>query len=160
LKHYKSMQWIRWQPVLQTCLLMVLLAGCQGVETEEAEHHTPAHMPSDYPAAVDRLLALHVEIANGGSREAHEIDVFAETYDIVRWLPMLAADSDLEEEPWNRVNTASGRLDEILTEVLARNGDDRRDTYLHYETELDEHQRELVEIKQLFPTSADTLAAD
>jgi len=154
MKAIKPLQRTGWQPVRRACLLLLLLAGCHGVETGEAEHHTPKHMPTDYPAAVNRLLALHVEIANDRSRAAGEIDVFAETHDIVRWLPMLAADSDLKEEPWNRVHAASQRLEEILTDVLSRSGVDRRETYLDYETELDQNQRELVEIKQQFPTAA------
>ena len=145
--------------LLLTWLLMVF-AGCHDVQTEETEHHTPEHMPADYPAAVEQLLALHVEIANGGSRAGDAIDVFAETYDVVRWLPMLAADSDLDEEPWNRVDRASRRLEEILNEVLARNGSDRRETYLRYETELDQHQRVLVEIKQQFPAAASAMPAE
>jgi hypothetical protein len=159
MKPYESMQLISWRLVLPTCLLIVLLAGCHGVETEEAEHHTPEHMPADYPAAVDRLLALHVEFINGSSRAADEIDVFAETYDIVRWLPMLAADSELKEEPWNRVHAASRSLEEILTAVLAFNGDDRRETYLQHEMELDQLQRALIKVKQQFPTSG-TVTAD
>lgn len=134
--------------------LLVVTAGCHGVHTEEAEHHTPEHMPADYPAAVERLLALHNEIANGGSRAVDAIDVFAETYDIVRWLPMLAADSDLEEAAWNRVEGAARRLEEILTHVLSRGDDARKQAYFQYEKELEQHQGVLVEIKQQFPGTA------
>lgn len=156
---YESRQLISWLRVLSPCLLIVLLTGCHGVETEEAEHHAPAHMPADYPAAVDRLLALHSEIAKGSLRAADEIDVFAETHDIVRWLPMLAADSDLEEPPWNRVHAAARRLEKILTHVLSLGAEKRKETYFQYETELDQHQRTLVEIKQQFP-AASALASD
>ncbi|MBM3998806.1 MAG: hypothetical protein FJ297_04550 [Planctomycetes bacterium] len=148
----------RCLPACLQLLLIALLTGCHGAETEEAEHHTPAHMPADYPAGVDRLLALHMEIANGGSRAMDQLDAFAETYDIVRWLPMLAADSDLEEEPWNRVHATARQLEAILAKVVALNGDNRRQTYMQYETELDQHQRAMLEIKQHFP-AANTAAA-
>ncbi|MFM8252444.1 MAG: hypothetical protein ACKOBW_12675 [Planctomycetota bacterium] len=148
------------RPVLGLCLLLLSLVGCHGKRVAEAEHHTPEHMPADYPAAVDRLLAVHAEIANGGARAAEQIDVFAETYDIVRWLPMLAADSDLAEELWNQVHAASQRLEVILTAVLARHGNDRRGTYLQSETELTQLQRELVEVQRRFPTAPHALTAD
>lgn len=139
-------------------LLWALLLGCRGGTVEEAEHHTPPHKPPDYPAAVDRLVELHQEIRSGRSRETHQLDVFTETYDVVRWLPELAADSDLKEGPWNRVHAAARRLEAILTEVLARGDDGRREAYLQSETELDQRWRELVEIKQHFAPFAETLA--
>jgi len=144
---------IRYLPAYLQLLLIALLTGCHGVETEEAEHHTPTHMPADYRGGVDRLLALHLEIANGGSRAVDQLDAFTETYDIVRWLPMLAADSDLEEEPWNRVHATARQLEGILAKVVALNGDNRRQTYMQYESEFHQHQRALLEIKQKFPTA-------
>ena len=77
------------RPVLGLCLLILSLIGCHGNHVAEAERRTPEHMPADYPAAVDRLLVVHVEIANGGVRAAEQIDVYAESHDIVR----MAADA-------------------------------------------------------------------
>ncbi|MEX0820438.1 MAG: hypothetical protein WD070_12630, partial [Pirellulaceae bacterium] len=145
--------------IVLVCPFVLAIAGCHGNDVEEAEHHLPEHKPADFPSAVDRLLALHVEISNCVARAADQLDVFSETYDIVRWLPDLAADSDLEEQPWNRVQVTTRRLEAILLDVLSRSGTDRREPYLQYETELDQHQRELLDIKQLFPASA-ALAAD
>jgi len=138
--------------VLKNCLLLILicLGGCPSIETEKAEHHTPDHMPADYPTAVDRLLALRVEIANADARDAGDVDVFAEAYDIVRWLPMLAADSDLKEEPWNVVYATAGRIEKILVEVVAGDGDKRRKIYLQYDAELEQLHGELVKVKQEF----------
>jgi hypothetical protein len=148
------------RPALTLCLLLSSIVGCHGATFEEAEHHTIAHKPANFPAAVDRLLALHVEISNNGPRAAKQLDVFSEAFDIARWLPELAADSDLEEGPWNRVQDVAGQLEAILIDVLSRNDGERRETYLQYETELDRHQRQLVEIKQQFPTAASSLVAD
>jgi hypothetical protein len=131
-------------------LITLWVAGCQSVETEEPEHHTPAHMPADYPAAVDRLLGLHVEIVKGRARSPEQLGVFDETLDVVRWLPALAADSDLPEAPWNRVHAASMRLDSILSVAMSQVGDRRREVYVEHETELDDLHRALIEVKDNF----------
>jgi hypothetical protein len=139
--------------------LLFLTTGCHGSHGEEAEHHTPAHKPADFAAAVDRLLALHVEISNGRPRAPEQMDVFAEAHDIVRWLPELAADSDLSEAPWNNVYETARRLEAILIEVRSHHDDGRSQRYFTYETELDQHHRTLVEIKQQFP-AASALVSD
>ena len=115
------------------------------------------HKPADFPAAVDRLLALHIEISNSGVRATDQLDVFSEAYDIVRWLPDLAADIDLEKGPRNRVQNTAKRLEAILIDVLSRADVERQDFYFQYETELDQHHRSLIEIKLQVPsTSAPT----
>jgi hypothetical protein len=134
--------------------LLVLAAGCHGTHVEEAEHHTPAHKPADYPAAVDRLLVLHVEINSGRHRASEQIDAFVEAHDIVRWLPDLAADSDLSEKPWNAVYSTAQQLEAILMEVQSQRGDNRSEVYMSHETAIDQHHRALVEIKQQFPASS------
>jgi hypothetical protein len=80
--------------------------------------------------------------------------------DLVRWLPALAADSDLEERPWNQVHTVANQLEVILTDASSKNGDERRATYLQYETAIERHLRQLLEIKREFPTAASSLPAD
>jgi len=79
------------------------------------------------------------------------MDAADEMVDIVRWLPELAADSDLTEEPWNRVDQLSLRLEEILTAVLAQERDQRAAAYRAQREELARLQRELVEIAQQLP---------
>ena len=140
--------------LLLTSLLFPAATGCHGTRVEEAEHHTPAHKPADFPAAVDRLLALHSEISSGVHRESAQIDVFTEFQDLVRWLPELAADSDLGEESWNAVYDTTQRLEKILIQVQSRGGEHRRETYLTYENEWNQHQRVLAGIKRQFPASS------
>jgi hypothetical protein len=134
--------------VLSLCLLVVAVGGCQTTNREEAEHHTPAHKPADFPAAVDRLLALHDEIARNGTRAADQLDVFTESFDIARWLPELAADSDMEELPWNRVHEIASQMEKILGDVLSREDGQRRGAYRQFEMELERHRRGLAEVKQ------------
>lgn len=149
------------RPVLiQLCLVSSAMVGCHGRTVEEADHHTPEHMPVDFPAAVERILELHVEITEGRFRSQQGLDAFAEAYDIARWLPDLAADSDLEEAAWNRVHSTANQLEVILADALAQNENQRRARYLQYQSELERHQRQLVEIKQDLPTSESSLAAD
>ena len=101
--------------------------GCKA-PTEEAEHHRPEHMPDSYVAAVDRLVELHTEIIDE-QPPSGDLDEFDELVDIARWLPELAADSDLGEQPWNRVHTAAGKLQQQLRVVMNEPSAKRRGAY-------------------------------
>ena len=46
------------------------------------------------------------------------IDIFTELKDIVRWLPGLAADSEMPREAWNSVNETSTKLEKILEPIV------------------------------------------
>ncbi|MGE0761256.1 MAG: hypothetical protein AB7F89_22040 [Pirellulaceae bacterium] len=136
-------------PGLQGTVLIICLAyaGCHGADHEEAEHHTPAHRPPDYPAAVKRLLALHREIMDGTvERGATDLDVFQELYDVVRWIPELAADSDLPREPWERIRQTSYLLTLELNEVRIAASDARRECYRSLEPSID---RKLTDLSDL-----------
>jgi hypothetical protein len=87
------------------------------------------------------------------------MDPLQEMSELVRWLPHLAADSDLKEEPWNLVNAAAQRLEAILAQSSLRTGDWRRETYLEHQTEIRQHLDLLAEIKLQFP-AATALASD
>jgi hypothetical protein len=129
--------------------LMVLICGCHDAEHEEAEHHVPAHKPAEFSLAVERIAALDLEVRSHNRRPDDQIDVFAELYDVARWLPELAADSDLAEEPWNRVQQVSLRLEQILAEVRTRS-DDKWRAYVEIEPELKQLHRELLEVRMIF----------
>jgi hypothetical protein len=98
------------------CLLA--MAGCQDEHSPSAEHEhehdhaghvIPAHKPKTFPDAVRRLRELRGQIALAASertgREAMPIAL-----DIAAWLPEIAADSDMPEQPWNRVNDQASVL--------------------------------------------------
>lgn len=107
--------------------LFLFLVGCLRAPTEEPEHHVPAHRPADFPAAVARLQELHRELPapddhaadHAADRPGDGIEAFVEWSDLVRWLPELAADSDLPEAPWNRVDAAAAKLAALLPPTLS-----------------------------------------
>lgn len=136
--------------VIVGCLLNAA-CGCRHVEHAEAEHHAPPHKPADYPAAVERLLELHVELVNDRQRAPGELEALAEAYDVARWLPELAADSDLKEQPWLRVEHAARRMEALLAPILQQEGSGRLESYRARETDWDALHRELLAVKQLFP---------
>ena len=96
----------------------------------EAEHHRPAHKPAEYPAAVARLRELHEEILSGAvPRPSDQIEVHQELSDVVRWLPELAADSDLGKDAWDKIHATTQRMDAMLTPVRAAPPTERADAY-------------------------------
>ncbi len=119
------------------CLLAA--AGCLASPAEEAEHHLAAHMPRDFPAAARRLTHLHQTLLEGSRAQSKElrtpnektaqIEPFAEMCDVTRWLPELAADSDLPEEPWERVYNSAANLESLLLPLAALNVKEQRDAY-------------------------------
>lgn len=91
-------------------LFLGLQAGCQpAVQTSEEAHHIPAHLPGDFEQALSRLELLIRHLHDGAPLEKMptEVTVAQELRDIVRWLPELAAESDLSESDWNIVDQAT-----------------------------------------------------
>lgn len=96
--------------------LPILGTGCQIPESpapEDHGHDLPEHRSDDFPHAVRRLRSLDAEIrsavADGRIVESNA-ELLAILIDIAGWLPELAAESDMPEAPWNRVNTLSNKL--------------------------------------------------
>lgn len=103
-------------------LALTLFAGCSphvvGVNGEEdgheAEHFVPLHFPQNAVAAIERLQALlSPDAAKATKRPPAGSDVTPrrETYDLARWLPELAAQTELDEPTWNQVRDASRTLE-------------------------------------------------
>ena len=53
-----------------------------------------------------------------------EVDIFTEYDDIVRWLPIIAANSDMPETIWNEVKDVSVQFEKCLDEILDGTEDD------------------------------------
>ena len=47
------------------------------------------------------------------------MDIFTELNDIVRWLPDVAADSDMSKQSWNSVKETSTQLVKVLEPIVS-----------------------------------------
>jgi len=80
---------------------------------EDHEHDAPPHKPTSYPHGVAELERRHAELkaALDGAPQINLPQHFQELCDIVGWLPLLAADSDLNEAEWLPVKQSVERID-------------------------------------------------
>jgi hypothetical protein len=109
------------------CIALLLgLAGCRAEHHDDhehehehehehghAEHTDPPHWPDDFPDAVARLLdgqARLRELLSAGQLDATLDGLLHVQRDLAKWLPEVAADSDMPEPPWNRVNALAAHL--------------------------------------------------
>ncbi len=76
-----------------------------GAASEEEHDHFPAHWPSTIFLASERLAAFQKSPSNGSLYDGVSRD--QELIDLVRWLPDLAADSDLDEATFNKIDSWS-----------------------------------------------------
>jgi hypothetical protein len=105
------------------CLSLMLLtyAGCQAQGTAPAagdsasveDHHgIPEHKPKTFAKGVATLAErLKAWPKSGEAIDREELTLVT---DIVRWLPELAADTDLQRADWEQVAAISKRFDEAL----------------------------------------------
>ncbi|EAQ78934.1 hypothetical protein [Blastopirellula marina] len=91
---------------------LVTLLGCLSASDEHAEHHDPPHRPADFVAAVERLQVI--QTASSTSEEIPsphpDGDLQLEAADLLRWLPELAAESDLSREDWNQMYQSTAMI--------------------------------------------------
>lgn len=80
-------------------------------EHHDHEHHDPEHKPKSFPEAVERLRTLRSELAERSLPKSEEWEI---AVDIVDWLPELAAESELNEREWNRVESNASELRLLL----------------------------------------------
>lgn len=84
----------------------------QGDHQEHQEHeHFPSHWPEDILRASKRISELLTEPGGataGSSLQTPAITPSAELADLIGWLPILAADSDLGREDFARIDAWSG----------------------------------------------------
>lgn len=98
--------------LLVLALGLFLLPGCSSEEHDDhLEHHIPEHKPADFSRAVTEIQRRtdELRIADKFS-PADRATKVNELFDIIRWLPELAGESDMPEEPWNKVNAISRSL--------------------------------------------------
>lgn len=111
---------------IQLCLRAGLLAawgcvclcpsGCtpsSAGEAEKLEHHTPTHQPASFALAVEQLGERVRDLEQPTTTEEYQ-QQWTEFLDIVRWLPELAGDSDLQRADWELVQHASQDLERRL----------------------------------------------
>ena len=110
-------------------------AGCGGENSpgepgpdneDHAGHVIPAHKPKTFPDAVRRLRELNDGLVRdlGGEQAPSSSDqkTLQIALDIANWLPEIAADSDMPEGPWNKVNTQSAAIVADYQAMLAAKG--------------------------------------
>jgi len=81
--------------------------AASGTATEVEHDHFPAHWPSTIFVASDRLLAIQKNEEQASSQDG--VSREQELIDLVRWLPELAADSDLNEATFNIIDAWSSQ---------------------------------------------------
>lgn len=138
--------------------LLLLVALFQGCDGGEHHHNLNLHKPKNLELAIRRLKGIHLVITSNAplpeprtfiedhdhdhahshshshshshaDLESVEVSIFQELHDIVRWLPKIAADSDMDEETWNEVNQLQKRLEPLAEEITAAEKSDRRKVY-------------------------------
>lgn len=80
-------------------------------EHHDHAHHDPEHKPKSFPEAVERLKGLRPDLAERALPGSEEWEI---AVDIVDWLPELAAESELNEREWNRVESNASELRLLL----------------------------------------------
>lgn len=106
---------------ITTCMILGLLClGCkqpQGDALEQEHEHFPVHWPQDIVSASKRMSQLLADsLAEGTANSSGQKwpTVSAELADLVGWLPILAADSDLGRQDFARIDSWSSQWTESL----------------------------------------------
>jgi hypothetical protein len=98
------------------CLLIGCVQGCvQGRESlHEMDHTQPAHWPVDLRDAKEKLQAREsIGRSTDSTPEARQ-QARQELLDIVRWMPEIAADTDMPESTWNKIYERSESIRKAL----------------------------------------------
>lgn len=97
----------RYALVCALSLLLSGFAGCSSVEHEEAEHHDPEHYPAEFSDAVAKLRLYREQLGDAASDAKTKEQAAQFGLDTWRWLPPLAASTDMPEAQWNQVDDLS-----------------------------------------------------
>ena len=82
----------------------------------EHEHGIPDHKPESFAAAVRRLVPQwkHLAAERRAGHQKHADAELAIMLDVIRWLPELAADTELRKADWDRVQQLSKELESMV----------------------------------------------
>lgn len=113
------------RPGLIIASLAILISGGCALRTStddgRLEHHAAPHRPGSFPTAVDKLDRRFSDLATKPELDVAKDKPAAELADIIRWLPELAADSDLKRADWETANRLALELEKVLPGWLAAN---------------------------------------
>lgn len=111
---------MRWLAIFLLCLPACQTASPPAEDEHESHEHFPAHWPHTIFKASDRLSELMSNPAatsSNSSEVPHQtkttpshIAPHQEFVDLVGWLPILAADSDLDRATFDRIDAESTKL--------------------------------------------------
>lgn len=110
---------LSWLPILGIVIGLVITmgGGCAGPAAEhEAEeaHALPEHHPRTFRRAVVDIGHRGTVLTSGMLDDAGRELECRQLLDIVRWLPQLAADTELGRHDWERVNHVADTLARAL----------------------------------------------
>ena len=91
------------------------VASSSSPAAEQHDHH-PAHWPATIFAASDRLMALESGLI--GDAQPERVSIERELVDLIKWMPELAADTDLKEDAFNRIDSWSSKYLPVLEEQM------------------------------------------
>ena len=114
----------------------------------EHDHVVSDHRPADFADAVRSMSRLNREIAEemASGHAKHADEALHDMTDIVRWLPEIAADSDMPEDQWNEVDRQSAALTDLLEDVRGEIHDGESIDYAATESFVSEFVQSLQEI--------------
>lgn len=83
------------------------------------DHETAAYRPKDFAEAVESISRFNREIADALSNGKPQLadEAVDQLLDIARWLPEIAADSDMLEDQWNEVDAGAAELTDLLEDT-------------------------------------------
>ncbi|MFN8706501.1 MAG: hypothetical protein ACK526_17955 [Planctomyces sp.] len=112
--------------VLVCLTLLVSVTGCGekatvGSESEEhLEHFVPPHKPASYADLVKSLRDRIDQVSAGGTPSETQK---TELLDVIRWIPEIAADSDLLKSDWEVAAGTSVTMERLFQECFGGSAD-------------------------------------
>lgn len=97
----------------------------------EHDHVVPDHKPTDFGEAVARIGELHEEIGEefAEGHADHADEAVHVMLDLARWLPEIAADSDMPEKDWVAVKADAAALGQVFDDIHHAIHDDKEIEY-------------------------------